>query len=583
MLYQLHELQHALMTPIRIQAELTRTVFKNPFNPLSYTALGRTISATAEMTERMTRRFGRPEFGLHETIIGGEKVKIEEKIIAEKPFCSLLNFKRDTKRNDPKVLLVAPMSGHYATLLRGTVEALLPHHDVYTTDWEDARQVPVSAGTFNFDDYVTYLREFMSLLGPDTHLLAVCQPAVPVLAAVSLMASENDPNQPLSMTLMGGPIDPRVSKTEVTELAETRPLRWFEQSVIHSVPFHYPGAHRKVYPGFLQLSGFMSMNLDSHIGSHMNFFKHLVTGDGESSDRHRTFYNEYLSVMDIPAEFYLQTVEEVFQKHSLPRGTMKWRDPYTGKLQDVRPQDIKHTALLTIEGELDDISARGQTTAAHELCFTLPQRKQFHHFQLECGHYGIFNGKRWREQIMPRIRHFIRSLETGKSPIPEIDLKDIPDLAPERFDHDKHGIVAIRRWLKEHQPESYLDTKRPLSEGSPHQLPKAPKLPEAKKLVPPAAPEKKVEASQEKTVKAAEQKKEAVKTKPKVKKVKSKKTSDDVVKTVEKIKPTAAELKKSEVKPKTTATKKAASKPKAKPAPKKDTKTSSGKSKEGAV
>ncbi len=459
MLYQFHELQHALAAPIRLQANITKFIFKNPLNPWSNTQIGRTISANAEMIERLTRRFARPEFGLKETIIGGRAVKVKEDIIAEKAFCSLLNFKRKTKRNDPKVLIVAPMSGHYATLLRGTVEALLPHHDVYITDWEDARQVPMSEGSFNLDDYVTYLREFMSLLGPKTHVIAVCQPAVPVLAAVSLMASENDPNQPLTMTLMGGPIDTRVSKTEVTELAETRPLKWFENSVLYNVPIMYAGANRRVYPGFLQLSGFMSMNLDTHIGSHMKFYRHLIEGDGESSDKHKKFYNEYLSVMDIPAEFYLQTVEEVFQKHSLPRGTMKWRDPFTDKLIDVRPQDIKRTALLTVEGELDDISARGQTTAAHELCSSLPQSKQFHHFQLRCGHYGIFNGGRWREQIMPRIRHFIREFDKDKSPIPPIDLEKTPDLAPDKFDRDKHGVVAIRKWLKENQPDNYKDTK----------------------------------------------------------------------------------------------------------------------------
>ncbi len=488
MLYQLYELQHAMLTPVRIQSELMRMVFQNPYNPLSYTQLGRTLSASAELTERMTRRFGRPEFGLHETTIGGKTVDITEEVIVEKPFCSLRHFKRKTKRNDPQVLIAAPMSGHYATLLRGTVEALLPHHDVYITDWEDARQVPKAKGTFSLDDYITYLREFLSLLGPDTHIIAVCQPAVPVLAAVSLMASEDDPNQPRSMTLMGGPIDTRVSKTEVTELAETRQLSWFEKSVVHHVPFHYPGAGRRVYPGFLQLGGFMSMNLDTHVGSHLKFFHHLVTGDGESSDKHRTFYNEYLSVMDIPADFYLQTVREVFQEHSLPRGTMKWNDPYTGKKVDVRPQDIKKTALLTIEGELDDISARGQTTAAHELCYSLPQRKQYHHFQLQCGHYGIFNGRRWKSQIMPRIRHFIRNMDDNKSPIPAEDLKETPDIAPERFDHDKHGIVAIRRWLKEHQPESYKDTKRPMPKVIP-QKPKEHKATRAtvKKLIPPQA------------------------------------------------------------------------------------------------
>ncbi len=459
MLYQFHELQHALSTPIRIQAKVTKFIFQNPLNPWSNTQFGRTISANAEMIERLTRRFTRPDFGLDKTIIGGKTIEVEEDIIAEKPFCSLLNFKRKTKRNDPKVLIVAPMSGHYATLLRGTVESLLPHHDVYITDWEDARQVPMSEGSFNLDDYITYLREFMSLLGSETHVIAVCQPAPPVLAAVSLMASENDPNQPLTMTLMGGPIDTRVSKTEVTELAETRPLKWFENSVLYNVPIFYEGANRRVYPGFLQLSGFMSMNLDTHIGSHMDFYKHLIEGDGESSDKHKKFYNEYLSVMDIPAEFYLQTIVEIFQKHSLPKGSMKWRDPHSDKLIDVRPQDIKHTALLTVEGELDDISARGQTAAAHELCHSLAQNKHFHHFQLGCGHYGIFNGGKWRTQIMPRIRHFIREFDKDKSPIPAMDLKSVPDLAPDKFDPDKHGVVAMRKWVKEHQPENHKDTK----------------------------------------------------------------------------------------------------------------------------
>ncbi|MDH5723665.1 MAG: polyhydroxyalkanoate depolymerase, partial [Alphaproteobacteria bacterium] len=423
MLYHLYELHHAMLTPMRLNAEVARMVFKNPFNPLSYTQLGRNISATAEMTERSTKRFEKPAFELKETHIGGKKVSITEQKIVKKPFCTLLHFKRNIKRNDPKVLLVAPMSGHFATLLRGTVEALLPHHDVYTTDWHDARQVPLREGTFDLDSYIAYLRDFMHILGPDTHLIAVCQPAVPVLAAVSLMASDNDPNQPLSMTLMGGPIDTRISKTEVTELAEKRPLKWFEKSVVYNVPFYYPGAFRKVYPGFLQLSGFMSMNLEKHFGSYMKFYHHLITGDGDSAEAHRKFYNEYLSVMDIPAEFYLQTVHTVFQDHSLPRGRMKWKDPLTEEIKDVRPQDIERTALLTIEGELDDISARGQTTAAHEMCYSLPQRKQFHHFQLKTGHYGIFNGRRWREEVMPRIRNFIRAMDKKRDAIPDIDLK----------------------------------------------------------------------------------------------------------------------------------------------------------------
>jgi len=457
-LYHFYDLQHALITPGRIAAELIRTSFQNPLNPLSYYPLGRTIAAGAEVFERVTRRFGKPSFELPHTMIGEEQVLITEEFIVEKPFCNLLHFKRHTKRKDPKVLIVAPMSGHYATLLRGTVEALLPHHDVYITDWVDARMIPLKEGQFNLDDYINYVRHFLSLLGPKTHVIAVCQPAVPTLAAVSLMAAENDPNQPLGMILMGGPIDTRVSKTQVTQTAEERPLSWFKRTVIADVPMYYPGAYRRVYPGFVQLGGFMSMNLDRHVGQHMNFYKHLVQGDGDSADSHRKFYNEYLAVMDLPAEFYLQTVDVVFQRHLLPKNQMKWRDPLTDHLHDVLPGKIKKTALLTIEGELDDISARGQTTAAHDLCISIPQAKQFHHFQLACGHYGIFNGSKWRHEIMPRIRHFIRLNDTDCSPIPEADLLKTPDLAPERYNRDKHGIAAIRRWMKERdKPKAHED------------------------------------------------------------------------------------------------------------------------------
>ncbi len=455
MLYHLYELQQTLVAPLRLQAELAEMVLKNPWNPLSYTQIGRKMSANVELFERMTRRFGRPEFGLNKTIINGKPVEVVEKYIIEKPFCRLLNFQRKTRRNDPKVLLVAPMSGHYATLLRGTVESLLPHHNIFITDWENASQVPLKEGPFSLDSYISYLREFMSLLGPDTHVIAVCQSTMPVMAAISLMASENDPNQPLSMTLMGGPIDTRISKTVVTELAEEKPLSWFEKNALYTVPYQYPGAFRKVYPGFLQLTGFMSMNLDRHIDSHKKFYQHLIDGDGESADAHKKFYNEYLSVMDLPSEFYLQTIEVVFQSHALPRGTLKWRDPLSNELIPVRPQDIKHTALLTIEGELDDISARGQTTAAHEICLKIPAAKQYHHFQLGSGHYGIFNGRRWREQVMPRIRHFIRKMDKGKTAIPAADLEKVPDHAPERYRRDKHGIVAVRRWLKEHREQHY--------------------------------------------------------------------------------------------------------------------------------
>lgn len=449
MLYHLYDLQHALLTPARLSAEIIRTSFQNPFNPLSYSPLGRTIAAGAELFERVTRRFGKPSFELPTTKIAGKTVTITEEFIVEKPFCNLLHFKRDVKRKDPKVLIVAPMSGHYATLLRGTVEALLPHHDVYITDWIDTRMIPQKEGDFTLDDYINYIRQFLSLLGPQTHVIAVCQPAVPTLAAVSLMAAENDPNQPLGMILMGGPIDTRVSKTQVTRTAEERPLSWFKKTVISTVPAYYPGAHRKVYPGFVQLGGFMSMNLDRHVGQHMNFYKHLIQGDGDSAEAHRKFYNEYNAVMDLPAEFYLQTVDVVFQRHLLPKGQMKWRDPLTEQLHDVLPHKIQHTALLTIEGELDDISARGQTTAAHDLCYGLSQKKQYHHFQLGCGHYGIFNGSKWRTQIMPRIRNFIRILDKNADAIPEADLKEIADIKAERFNRDTHGVIAIRRWLKD--------------------------------------------------------------------------------------------------------------------------------------
>ena len=438
------DIRHALLTPARLAAELTRSIYTNPLNPLSFTQGARTIAAGAEVFERATRKFGKPDFNLGYTKIDGRRVDIAQKVLLEKPFCNLLHFRRKIKRDDPKVLIVAPMSGHYATLLRGTVKALLPHHDVYITDWTDARQVPLSAGKFDLDTYIAYVREFLSMLGPDTHLIAVCQPAVPVYAAVALMEEENDPNRPLSMTLMGGPVDARISKTQVTRLAEDRPLSWFEKNVVTDVPFYYPGGFRKVYPGFVQLSGFMSMNLDRHVGSSMQFFKHLVQGAGQDAEHHRNFYDEYLAVMDITGEFYLQTVETVFQKFSLPAGKMMWKDPFTGQSHRVNPGAITRTAILTVEGELDDISAHGQTTAAHTISVNLPADKQYHHFQEGAGHYGIFNGSRWKSQIMPRVRHFIRQMDDpSRTPIPEHDLGLIPDLAAPQYDPKVHGIEAV--------------------------------------------------------------------------------------------------------------------------------------------
>jgi len=415
-LYQLYELNYNAAQPLHFFAQALQAALKSPFFPGGQSEFGRVLGASAEMIERMTRRFGKPEFALPETIIAGETVMVTEDVVLEKPFCQLRHFVRDVERNDPRVLIVAPMSGHHATLLRGTVKALLPHHDCYITDWVDARQVPLSAGPFGFDDYVQYVIDFLRFLGPDTHVIAVCQPAVPVMAAVSLLAADNDPVQPPTMTLMGGPIDTRAASTAVTQLAEGKPLSWFENTVIQTVPFTYPGTGRPVYPGFIQLTGFMQMNLDRHVNAHAKLFNHLIRGDGESADATKRFYDEYMSVLDLASEFYLETVSRVFQDHLLPRGLMQVH----GEL--IEPKAIRKTALLTVEGELDDISAPGQTLAAHTLCSGLGANQKFNLLQKGVGHYGIFNGKRWREEIMPVLRNWIRSHDKGHSEVPKVDL-----------------------------------------------------------------------------------------------------------------------------------------------------------------
>jgi poly(3-hydroxybutyrate) depolymerase len=414
-LYQFYELNYNAAQPLHFFARSLQTALQN-FIPGGQSNFGRLIGATAEMVERGTRRFGKPAFGLPRTRIGGENVAVTEEIALDKPFCQLRHFVRDTDRDDPRVLIVAPLSGHHATLLRGTVQALLPHHDCYITDWTDAKLVPRSAGPFGFDDYVDYVIEFLRLLGPNTHVIAVCQPSVPVLAAVSLLAAANDPVQPATMTLMGGPIDPRAAPTVVTRLGETHSMNWFEQTVVHNVPFTYPGAGRRVYPGFIQLTGFMQMNMDRHVNAHMTLFKHLIRGDGDSADATKRFYDEYMAVMDLPAEFYLETVERVFKEHLLPRGLMRVH----GGL--VNPAAIEKTALLTVEGELDDISAPGQTLAAQTLCSGLKANQKREALQKGVGHFGIFNGRRWREQIMPTVRGWIREHDKGHDAIPEVDL-----------------------------------------------------------------------------------------------------------------------------------------------------------------
>ena len=413
-LYWFYEMSHAALNPSRAWADLTRLYFKNPANPLSYTTFGKSIAAACELFERSTRRYGRPEWGIDSTLVSGERVPVHLSTIWERPFCKLLHFERlferAPKRPQPKLLIVAPMSGHYPSLLRGTVDAFLPNHDVYITDWADARMVPVTDGPFDLDDYIDYLISILHTLGGDTHIVAVCQPSVPVLAAVSLMEVDEDPCVPISMTLMGGPIDTRINPTAVNMLAEKRGIDWFRTHVITKVPFPNPGFMRDVYPGFLQLNGFVTMNLDRHIEAHKQLFLNLVRGDGDSAQKHKEFYDEYLAVMDLAAEFYLQTVDTVFIRHALPNGQMTHRG------RRVDPAAISRVALFTIEGEHDDISGIGQTEAAHRLCVNIPEDRKAHWLQPDVGHYGVFNGSRFRSEIAPRISDFVLSMRQSNRP-----------------------------------------------------------------------------------------------------------------------------------------------------------------------
>nr|WP_315845193.1 polyhydroxyalkanoate depolymerase [uncultured Achromobacter sp.] len=405
MLYQLHEMQRAFLTPFAAFTDAGSQLFSSPYSPLAYTPISRQMAAGYELMTRIGKEYQKPAWNLPETQINGKPVRVTETLALDKPFCRLVHFHRDVRaagRDDPKVLLVAPLSGHHATLLRDTVRALLPNHDVYVTDWVDARMVPLSAGPFHLNDYVRYVQDFIRHLGPDVHVISVCQPTVPVLAAVSLMATANDPCQPRSMVMMGGPIDPRQSPTQVNRLATTKPYSWFESQVIHPVPPRYPGAGRKVYPGFLQHAGFMAMNPDRHMKSHYEFYLDLLRGDDSDAEAHRRFYDEYNAVLDMPAEFYLDTIRMVFQDFALPSGTWEVDG------QTVRPADIKQVALFTIEGELDDISGQGQTRAAIKLCKNIPAERKTHYTAPNCGHYGIFSGRRWREMICPKIAEFIR-------------------------------------------------------------------------------------------------------------------------------------------------------------------------------
>ena len=406
MLYQAYEWQRQWLTGAGAMAQVGAELLHLPTNPFSYVGGGQVLRSALEVFAHAAAPRGKPAFGLTHTVIDGVEVEVAEEIVLRKPFGQLKRFRRAGVEGGPKLLIVAPMSGHYATLLRGTVERMLPGADVYITDWRDAKLVPVSDGTFDLDDYVDYVIEFLELVGQAgdgarPHMLAVCQPSVPCYAATCLMGADGNPHRPLTLTLMGGPIDTREAPTAVNTLATERPHTWFEQNVIATVPFPYPGAGRRVYPGFLQLAGFMSMNLGNHMMSHFELFKHLVRGDGESAGATKAFYDEYRAVCDMSADFYLQTIDLVFQRHALPRGE------YVHRGRRVDPAAITDTALLAIEGEKDDISGVGQTRAALTLATALPDAEKRYFMAEKTGHYGIFNGRRWRNGIAPVSEEWI--------------------------------------------------------------------------------------------------------------------------------------------------------------------------------
>jgi poly(3-hydroxybutyrate) depolymerase len=416
MLYQLYETQRALMAPFAEFASASSKLYNHPLSPFTHTPMAQRISAGFDLMHRLAKEYEKPEFDITHATVGDTEVAVQERVALTKPFCRLLRFKRFTDdapvlakmKAQPSVLVVAPLSGHHATLLRDTVKSLLQDHKVYVTDWTDARMVPVEAGPFHLDDYVDYIQEFVRHIGADVHVISVCQPTVPVLAAISLMASRGEPT-PQTMTMMGGPIDARKSPTAVNNLAMNKSHEWFENNVVYRVPPNYPGAGRRVYPGFLQHTGFVAMNPDRHLSSHYDYFLDLVRGDEESADAHRKFYDEYNAVLDMPAEYYLDTIKTVFQDFALVNGTWQVHG------EPVRPQDIHDTALLTIEGELDDISGAGQTRAAHDLCTGIPRDHQFHYEAKGAGHYGIFSGRRWREKVYPEVRDFIARFHQPKA------------------------------------------------------------------------------------------------------------------------------------------------------------------------
>ena len=409
MLYQLYETQRALMAPFSEFASASAKLYNHPLSPFTHTPLAQRVSAGFGLMHRLAKDYEKPQFDIRSAVVDGVEVAVQEQVPITKPFCRLLRFKRfsdnpavlEKMKTQPTVLVVAPLSGHHSTLLRDTVKMLLQDHKVLITDWTDARTVPVEAGPFHLNDYVAYVQEFIRHVGPEVNVISVCQPTVPVLAAVSLLSTHGE-FTPRTLTMMGGPIDARKSPTSVNNLAVTKSFEWFENNVIYRVPSNFPGVGRRVYPGFLQHTGFVAMNPDRHLTSHYDYFLDLIRGDDESTEQHRQFYDEYNAVLDMPAEYYLETIKTVFQDFALVNGTWDIK----GTL--VRPQDITTSALLTVEGELDDISGSGQTKAAHGLCTGIPKDRQFHYDVEGAGHYGIFSGRRWREMAYPVVRDFIR-------------------------------------------------------------------------------------------------------------------------------------------------------------------------------
>ena len=420
MLYSLYEAGFYAAAPLRAAAIAARDFWSSPLNPVRESEAAKRIYAGADLFVNLTRRYGRPEWGIDEVQVNGRRVRVTQETTWSSPWVKLTHFARDPgdmrlagrRELEPAVLIVAPLSGHYATLLRGTVRTFLQDHEVYVTEWSNARNVPVMDGRFDFHDFVDHIRDMLRVLGPRPHVVAVCQPGPPTLAAAALMAEDGEESRPASMTFMGSPIDARLSPTVTNRLAEEKPFAWFESNVIHTVPPPWAGVGRRVYPGFVQLAAFMSMNLERHQQAHLNYLQDLMRGDGDGADQHLAFYDEYLSVLDLTEEFYLQTIDIVFQRYLLPKGELDHR----GRL--VRPELIKDVGLLTVEGENDDISGIGQTQAAHTLCSGLPDELKEDYVQPHVGHYGVFNGKRFREEIYPRVRAFIRRTQPAFDKLP---------------------------------------------------------------------------------------------------------------------------------------------------------------------